>query len=54
MAARLFKRSALSTKPNFGGGVSGEEGGCVTPCKCKSLGLRVKFGLGLKKSAETS
>lgn len=31
MAALLFKISAFSTKPNFGGGTIGERGGCVTP-----------------------
>lgn len=31
MAARLFKVSALSTKPNEEGGTMGFEGGCVTP-----------------------
>lgn len=31
IAARLFKRSALSTKPNAGGGTTGFTGGWVTP-----------------------
>jgi hypothetical protein len=31
MAARLFNTSAFSTKPNLGGGVTGERGGCDTP-----------------------
>lgn len=33
IAALLFNRSALSTKPNLAGGRPGELGGCVTPCK---------------------
>lgn len=32
IAALLFIRSALSTKPYFAGGTSGSLGGAVTPC----------------------